>query len=88
MDEYRPRGYAHANELEHEADELFDRGTEARDNADDYVLTTVFFALVLFFAGISLRLESRQLRALILAVGTVILVYGAVQLIVLPHIWS
>ena len=42
------------------ADELFVHGNKARDNADDYVLTTVFFALVLFFAGISLRLRSRR----------------------------
>jgi hypothetical protein len=88
MDEYRPRAYVHADELEREADHLFEQGTEARDDADEYVLTTVFFALVLFFAGISLRLQTPQLRALIVAIGTVTLVYGAVQLIVLPTLWS
>jgi hypothetical protein len=88
MPQYRPRAYEHADELEHRADELFEEGDDARNNADDYVLTTVFFALVLFFAGVSLRLRSPTLRAIVLAVGTVMLIYGAVQLIVLPHLWG
>ena len=36
-------------------DERFAEGKEATENADDYVFITVFFASVLFFAGISLR---------------------------------
>jgi len=84
MAEYQPAGFADANALEQRADRFFDHGTEARDHADAYVLTTVFFALVLFFAGISLRIVSHRLRAIVLAIGTAFLVYGAVELIVLP----
>ena len=85
MPQYEPRGYVHANQLERHADVLFEDGAEARDHADQYVLTTVFFALVLFFAGISLRIQSARLRAVILAVGTAFLLYGAVELIILPR---
>jgi hypothetical protein len=85
MPQYEPEGYVHAADLERDADTLFEDGTEARDHADSYVLTTVFFALVLFFAGISLRIRSVRLRAVILAIATAFLVYGTVELVVLPR---
>src|SRR5947208_1947744 len=44
-----------ADKLERLGDVRFEQGKEATENADDYVFVTVFFAVVLFFAGISLR---------------------------------
>jgi len=35
----------------------FEEGKEATEHADNYVFATVFFAVVLFFAGISLRFQ-------------------------------
>ena len=37
------------------AERLFEEGKDATENADKYVFITVFFAAVLFFAGMSLR---------------------------------
>lgn len=74
--------------LEREATNLLEHGAESRDHADEYVLTTVFFASVLFFAGISLRVRSETLRVVILAIGVAFLLYGAVQLVVLPTAWN
>ena len=44
----------------------------------------MFFASVLFFAGISLRITRQWLRMIILTLGVAFLLYGVVQIIVLP----
>jgi hypothetical protein len=42
------------------------------------VLTTVFFAAVLFFAGISMRFVWQRMRIAVLALGSLFLVYAIV----------
>jgi hypothetical protein len=44
----------------------------------------VFFASVLFFAGISLRITRQWLRIVIFTLGVAFLLYGVVQIVVLP----
>jgi hypothetical protein len=73
-----------ADKLEALGDLRFEQGKEATENADDYVFVTVFFAVVLFFAGISLRFAWLPMRLLILGLGTAILVYGGIRLGTLP----
>ena len=73
-----------ADELERVGDARFEQGKEATEHADDYVFVTVFFAVVLFFAGISLRFAWFPMRVLILSLGTVLLVWGGVRLLGLP----
>jgi hypothetical protein len=73
-----------AEKLEALGDRRFEEGKEATENADDYVFVTVFFAIVLFFAGISLRFDWFPLRVLILAMGGALLIYGAIRLGTLP----
>ena len=63
---------------------LYQKGTEAKSNDDKYILSTVFFAAVLFFAGISLRLLWRPLRIVVLGMGTVMLVVGLAFVLSLP----
>ena len=87
MPEYRQPEAERAAHLEAEADHLLEDGATARDRADEYVLTTVFFASVLFFAGISLRIGTERLRTGILALGVVFLLYGVVHIILLPTLW-
>jgi hypothetical protein len=84
MPRYHPSRLASSDRLEHEADQAFDRGRHATEHTDDYVLTTVFFAAVLFFAGISLRFEWERLRVAVLVLGVVFLGYGLVRLVTLP----
>ena len=45
---------------------------------------TVFFAAVLFFAGMSLRFEWPTLRAIVLGLAALLLGYGFVRLGLLP----
>jgi hypothetical protein len=73
-----------ARVLDREADARFAEGTDAKANDDHYILSTVFFAAVLFFAGISLRLDWRPLRILVLGLGGLMLLAGASFVLTLP----
>ena len=84
MPQYRPAELATSKRLDAQADDLYQGGTEAKTNDDKYILSTVFFAAVLFFAGISLRLEWRPLRAFVLGMASVLLIGGLVFVAALP----
>jgi hypothetical protein len=73
-----------ADRLERLGDHRFEQGKSATENADDYVFVTVFFAIVLFFAGISLRFQWFTLRVLIMGLAGGLLAYGATRLASLP----
>jgi hypothetical protein len=73
-----------ADKLERLGDRRFEQGKAATEHADDYVFATVFFAVVLFFAGISLRFRWFPMRVLVLVLGTALLVYGSAHLASLP----
>jgi len=73
-----------ADRLESLGDLRFEQGKSATEHADDYVFATVFFAAVLFFAGISMRFAWEAMRIAIMAVAGALLVYGFVKLGMLP----
>lgn len=81
----------YVNELEAEADRLTTvadgKAADARtanQNGDNYVLTMVLFASVLFFAGVSSKLVRKRNRLLALGFGVVLLLVGAVIIVSLP----
>lgn len=84
MPQYHPAPYALAAALDARADELFLEGTQAKTNDDRHILSTVFFAAVLFLAAVSLRLEWRRLRIAVLAFGTVMFLGALVFVLTLP----
>ena len=84
LPQYKPPEEARAAELDAEADRLYTEGTDSKANDDHYILSTVFFAAVLFFAGISLRLLWRPLRTAVLGMATVLLLGGLVYVLSLP----
>lgn len=84
MPQYRLAALTRAAELDAQADELYLQGTHARSNDDKYILSTVFFAAVLFFAGISLRLLWRPLRFVVLGLAGAMLVVGVGFVLSLP----
>lgn len=55
MDEYVLSSAVLAEELQMEAEALFEKGGEANQQSDDYILNTVILASVLFLAGIASR---------------------------------
>jgi hypothetical protein len=75
-----------ADKLERLGDLRFEQGRQATENADDYVFVTVFFAVVLFFAGISLRFTWLPLRIGILAIAATLLTYGIIRIGALPRL--
>jgi hypothetical protein len=84
MPQYRLAATTRAAKLDAQADALYLQGTEARSNDDKYILSTVFFASVLFFAGISLRLLWNPLRMVVLGLAAVMLVVGLGFVLSLP----
>jgi hypothetical protein len=84
MPQYRPAALARSARLDAAPDELYTEGTKAKSNDDRYILSTVFFAGVLFFAGISLRLDWRPLKIAVLGLAFALLVGGAAFVVTLP----
>lgn len=84
MPQYRVAELERSTRLQRQADENFEGGKEATEHTDSFVLTTVFFAAVLFFAGISMRFTWQPLRITILVLATISLVYVAALVGTLP----
>jgi hypothetical protein len=82
--EYRPQALQEAERLEADAAAKFDEGRAANQTSDDYVLATIFFAAVLFFAGIASKFGSDRLVVFLLGFGSVAFVAGIVRLATLP----
>ncbi len=86
MPQYKVSQDELANRLNAEAEATFDKGQAAKEQGDAYVLNTVFLATVLFLTAITENFKWNQIRAAILAVALVMLVFGIYHLIVYPVI--
>jgi hypothetical protein len=84
MPEYRPAALDEAAELDAKAEELFQEGITAKENDDAFILSTVFFAGVMFFAGVCMRLDWWRLRVAVFGLGSAMLVGGVVWVLALP----
>ena len=82
--EYKVADLEESDRLERDGAEHFEAGKDATENTDSYVLTTVFFAAVLFFAGISMRFVWQRMRVVVLVLATLSLVYAFVLVASLP----
>ena len=86
MEEYVLEDGVQAQVLEQEADEFAAAAGEANQTSDDYVLTVVAFALVLFFAGVSSKLANDRNSLLAVVVATVMFIGATFVLFTLPRI--
>ncbi len=84
MPEYQLSLTEKANQLEVEAEETFAMGTEANETSDNYILTTVLLASVLFLGGIATRFKAMSARWVIIIFSLTILTYGLVNIISYP----
>jgi hypothetical protein len=82
--QYHVAELAKSDRLEREGTQHFEDGKEATERTDSYVFTSVFFASVLFFAGISMRFVWRKMRITVLVLATLTLIYGVLQVATLP----
>jgi hypothetical protein len=83
-EEYLEATFGRSAVLEEQATAQFEEAEDSGETADQYTLSTVLFASVLFFAGISTKLTSLRLTQLMLALGVVMLVVGVVQFGIQP----
>ena len=84
MPEYQVSEFAEAERLVEIADQAAIDARAANQTGDNYVLTAVLFAAVLFFSGIASKLENRWNRHFVNLVGIIGVVAGAIILINLP----
>ena len=68
-----------------EATELFEKGTRARERADEYVRVTVFLATVLLLVAISQRFRSHQIRVGLVALAFFLLIVPIWRVLTLPR---
>lgn len=84
MPEYQLASQEQADALLQEAESLSQQARDANQTSDNYVLTGVLFAGVLFFGGIANSLKRMQNRMLVLAIGILILLGSAFVLLTFP----
>jgi hypothetical protein len=84
MDEYQLEAEQQAKELDAEEQAL---AAQVRRNilrSTNYVLGVVLFAVVLFFAGMSTKLDGRGPRTAMLVVGSIIFLGAVVRIATFP----
>lgn len=84
MPEYQLAADAETAQLEKRADAKAVEARHANEVADEYVLTAVLFALVLFFAGIADRAIGRRAQLLLLVFAIVGLVAAVIIMMTYP----
>ena len=87
MEEYVLANAVEATRLQDQADQFAAEAGQANQNSDDYVLTVVAFALVLFFSGVSSKLGSKRNSNLATALALILFVGATIVLFSLPKIW-
>lgn len=86
LDTYVPPGAAEAVEADARADALFAQALENNQRGDNYTLTTVLFALVLFFGAFAGRFRSERASWAMVVLACVVLVVGVGFLLAFPKI--
>jgi hypothetical protein len=84
MPEYRLQASTRAEKLEATAAADSQRAKDANQRADNYMLAAVLFASSLFFAGISIRLDTPSLSTTLLVLGWIIFLGTAFWIATLP----
>jgi hypothetical protein len=87
VDDYFEESVPEAAESERYAQIADDKAALARQdnqNSDDYVVTMVIFASVLFFAAVASKVTTRVPQNLMLVLSTGMLTWGVIRLVTLP----
>jgi hypothetical protein len=84
MSEYRLKATADAEQLEATAAAASERAKDANQRADNFMLAVVLFATSLFFFGLSAKLTAPRSREVMLGIGCVVFLAGAIWVATLP----
>lgn len=82
--EYSNENLEKSLELQKEAQQKVDDAKQNNQNSDNYVLLTVIFASVLFFAGISTKFKGERIRIAMVLFGYLVFTYGFVKVLGYP----
>ena len=85
MPEYSDARAEQAKHKNQEANELFERGTRAREYGDEYVRVTVFLATVLLLIAIGQRFHSHRIRVALVTIALLMLIVPIWRLLGLPR---
>lgn len=86
MDEYHLANADRAAELLDSVQVHSETAQSASANSSNYLLTTLVFAMVIFFGGISSKLERTMSKKLAVSIAALLFVAGAVIVIAQPRI--
>jgi hypothetical protein len=86
MPEYRNPQILQGVAANHEASRIFDEGTAARKQSEEYTGTTVVLATVLFLVALSPRFQSRRVRFALLLLTGGLAVYALVTILGFPRL--
>ncbi len=84
LPEYKLENRTKSEELSNSSQAYFAQAKIANQIGDDFILTTVLFASVLFLSSIQSRFDSPQLRSILLLVALGIFSMAFVILLILP----
>lgn len=84
MKEYSLEAERKAAEFDAEAVRYIKLAEIANETSDEYVLLTVLYATVLFFAGIGPKFDNRVLKILVLIFGALIFIGASIALAYFP----
>lgn len=84
LEGYQNEKVVEAEELSDEAGESFQIALDANQTGDDYILTTVFFATVLFFTGIATKFRNVWIKASLIVLASAGLAFALVTVSGLP----
>lgn len=83
-EEYRKEMLAKSQTLSDEAEAVFKTGQAANETGDKFQLVAVIFAISLFFGGIVQVFRNDRMRWVILGVGAILFLSGAIYMVTLP----
>jgi hypothetical protein len=83
---YRLELHTRAEELAHQSEQLFNDGLFANAQADHYVLSTVIFAMALFFAGVGHQFRRVGVQVALLVIAAGLIGRGIYAMTRLPHL--
>jgi len=86
MPEYRNPQILQGAATNHEASRIFDEGTVARKQSEEYTGTTVVLATVLFLVALAPRFQSRRVRFALLLLTGALAVYALVTILGFPRL--
>jgi len=84
MPEYQVESKQDAADLDNQAEASAAKVSEDIQRASNYVLTVVLYAVVLFFAGMSTKIGSRRLRAVLVGAGYLVMISTLVWVATFP----